>query len=207
MNFRRTALFLFLFSLLVNTARSQEAPSEAGLKGGLSFATFSSSGSSQSVFNNPGFVLGVYANYRLASSFSLQPEVLYIEKGATVSDSDIDYRLQINYIDVPILAQYHLGDNAFGPRFFAGPYVSFALSSFSNVAVVDQNRLTPDEWLGHTNDVLFGLAAGLGIDREISQRNFFLEVRYHFGISPVFTQTVPGNLKNRALFIIAGLAF
>lgn len=209
MNFPRSVYFLtlFLFCLLASPARSQQPPSEAGLKGGLSFATFSSAGSGQSASNNPGFALGGYANYRLSTSFSLQPEILYIQKGVTVNDSGIDFRLQINYIDVPVFAQYHINGNGFGPRLFAGPYASFALSSFSNVEVVDENRLTPDEWLAHTNDVLFGLAAGLGIDREISDRNYFLEVRYHFGLSPVFGETVPGDLTNRAFLLLAGLAF
>jgi opacity protein-like surface antigen len=74
----------------------------------------------------PGFQAGVYLQLPITSGFSVQPEVLFSQKGYKASGSllgtNYDYRVTTNYIDVPLLAKFTPVKN-FG--IVVGPQFSF----------------------------------------------------------------------------------
>ncbi|MEK6782771.1 MAG: porin family protein [Bacteroidota bacterium] len=78
-----------------------------------------------------GFLLGVAYNKALGKSrFSIQPELLFVQKGAIENYTDIDNNLKIetrlNYLEIPILFKYSIGK---AKRFYltAGPSLGIVI--------------------------------------------------------------------------------
>src|SRR5215207_9832975 len=72
-----------------------------GLKAGLNFAGLN-------VTNSPdydaktGFHVGALAHIHVTDHFAVQPEVVYSMEGGKIDE----YKLKLNYLNVPILFQY-----------------------------------------------------------------------------------------------------
>ncbi|WBV60915.1 porin family protein [Chryseobacterium camelliae] len=96
------------------------SPVSFGVKAGLNVASINSDDAKAKA----GLYAGVFANIPVASSFSVQPEVLYNGMGAKSEDFS-DVRLNLDYISVPVMLQYNVL-----PEFYleAGPQFSFAIS-------------------------------------------------------------------------------
>ncbi|MGH7740786.1 MAG: porin family protein [Candidatus Eiseniibacteriota bacterium] len=86
------------------------------------------------------FAFGLYADYGVSESFSIQPEVNYAPQGGKRNGSqpvyfdistyyaDYDNTADIDYVEIPVLAKYKIGS---ARQFYAtlGPYVGFLLSA------------------------------------------------------------------------------
>jgi hypothetical protein len=81
-----------------------------------------------------GITSGVGFNVRLAKdgAFSVQPELLYVQKGYRVNFSNaagsLDSRVQSNYLEVPVLARFTLGMERFNLCINAGPSFAYGLN-------------------------------------------------------------------------------
>lgn len=103
------------------TKSTSAAPFTFGVKAGLNVSTISG-GDSKS---KAGFYAGGFMNIPVASSFSVQPEVLYNGVGAK-ADGMSDVKVNLSYISVPVMFQYNAT-----PEFYleAGPQFSFLVDS------------------------------------------------------------------------------
>jgi hypothetical protein len=71
-----------------------------------------------------GYAVGGFLTFDFPGSFALQPEILYLQEGATLENSfSGDQREEyINFIELPILLKYQfLTDSAFSLNIFGGP--------------------------------------------------------------------------------------
>ncbi|MDX5347564.1 MAG: PorT family protein [Hymenobacteraceae bacterium] len=58
-------------------------------------------------FHKPGLVFGGSSAFLFTDKFSLQPEILYIQKGSkTTNKHDYYLKYRLNYISIPVIAQY-----------------------------------------------------------------------------------------------------
>ncbi|WP_350340135.1 porin family protein [Paraflavitalea speifideaquila] len=77
-----------------------------------------------------GVNVGVFAKFPLTRGFSIQPELLYSSKGAKLTYNNIlgqgEYRFNLNYVELPILAVFNLGKNF---NIHAGPYAALLTSA------------------------------------------------------------------------------
>lgn len=96
---QKTILTLALVAGLTGAAQAQRNIS-LGLKAGGTYSSFTGAQAANysGIF---GFHGGVFANIGITSLFAFQPELIYSQKGATVSTvTDFDTRL--DYLDVPL---------------------------------------------------------------------------------------------------------
>jgi hypothetical protein len=115
---------------------SSSIPVTFGIKGGMNVSSLSKDASLEDQKSKIGFNAGVFANIPLASSFSVQPEVLYSQYGAKVktqtnlrnyNNKNVEsYSTHLDYIAVPVMFQYN-----FVPNFYveAGPEFGFLVSA------------------------------------------------------------------------------
>lgn len=103
-----------------------------GLRGGLNLASIVKDDDAPEFSSNmkAGFQAGVYLQLPLSKTFSVQPEVLFSQKGYRADGStllgDYKYGVTTNYIDVPLLAKITPAKN-FG--IVVGPQFSFLTNS------------------------------------------------------------------------------
>lgn len=170
-----------------------------------------------------GFVAGAAFNLQLksGSNFSIQPEVLYTQKGFRIEGSEginsASDKFHLNYINVPLLAKYNVQKDKWG--FFAnvGPSFGYALGGrYSSYRVGDNvetsikgkiklGKDAPADYNG--NDAYIpkdevrrldiGALAGLGAAYKVGKGSISIEFRYELGLTN-FTKKDPsfGNDKS-----------
>ncbi|WP_370895966.1 porin family protein [Chryseobacterium gossypii] len=136
------------------------SPVTFGAKAGLNISFLG--GASKAGFYGGGFV-----NIPVSSKLSIQPEILYNGLGAksvivpTVAEAasnpgnNDDVKLSLNYISVPVMAQYHIS-----PGFYveAGPQISFLIDSevkYRSVSIDGKKALD-------LRSIDYGVGAGAG---------------------------------------------
>jgi len=80
--------------------------------------------------NRTGFHLGGYATFR-KKKWGLQPEVIYSTQGQNFSANGFsNLKTQLNYINVPVLVKYYVGD---GFQIFAGPQMGILAGASGDI--------------------------------------------------------------------------
>jgi len=180
-----------------------------GIKGGLSASTLQFN---EVDFSNRkeriGFHAGVFTQIPVGSAFAIQPELLYVNKGAS-SDyralgQDSRASFNLNYIDLPVLATFKLGDAV---EIQAGPYAGYLLNSgVSNTGGILGNsaiNFNADQF----NRIDYGLAGGLNV----YFGQVLLGLRYTQGLQQIANTTaskaVFNNAKNGVGLLSIGYSF
>jgi hypothetical protein len=180
----------------VSVAAQAQTGVRFGLKAGASLTNFTGKDVDGNA-NKFGFNGGVVANFGINDMFSIQPEVLYSMKGAKVDGSD--GRINLNYIDVPILAKIATGET--GLFFELGPQVGFLASA----KLKDNNSSADAKELFKSVD--FGYAAGVGF--QIAS-GAMVGLRYNGGFTNAFKAidfggtSVESKAKNSAFQLYVG---
>lgn len=159
-----------------------------------------------------GFQLGFFVKAPIAPMFSIQPELIYSQKGSQVSYDNffakgkVSYNL--HYIELPVMAVVNLSKNF---NVHAGPYISYlagvTVKNKANNGIYDFEReINRDNF--ETLD--YGIAGGFGIDA----KNVGVGLRYNYGLKEigrerqVFGQPYSfSNAKNSVLqlYLVIGL--
>lgn len=151
-----------------------------GIKGGVNFANIKDEAAGTTADNKTGFNVGGLAHIHVSRHFAVQPEIVYSTQGAEYSNGA---KLKLNYINVPVLAQYMFAD---GFRLQTGPQLGILTTShykagnsesdIDNLSNVDVAWSFGASYVGHS---------GLGID-----------ARYNLGLTDV-SKSNTTDLKNR----------
>jgi hypothetical protein len=209
---RRNSFFLHLFymkkvilsiALLTGVSATAQAQSiKYGLKAGASLTSITGSDSDAAKYKF-GFNGGVLANLGLNDMVSIQPEILYSNKGYKFKYLQEDTRVALNYIDVPVLVKVATG--ATGLFFELGPQVGFRLSA--DIKDSDYSVSFKD----NTHSIDFGYAAGLGFQAESGP---VVGLRYNGGFTNIgkngYFNGLPvtaTNSKNSAFQLYVGFMF
>jgi hypothetical protein len=193
---KKIVLSLGLLVGIASAANAQEV--RFGLKAGVNYSTFTG-GDFEDIENKIGLQAGVLANFGLSDLISIQPEVLYSQKG-TQSKDDSDDKYKLNYVDVPVLVKVNAG----GLFFEGGPQVGFLASAKATDGTNDVD--VKDIF----NTVDFGYAVGLGYQADSGP---MIGLRYNGGINKVTKSvdtpfgTFESDARNSAFQLYVGYTF
>src|SRR5690606_23253190 len=109
------ALTAGTFAFAQQTGNTSSNPVTFGVKGGMNVSSLSNGADLSDSKSKIGFNAGVFANIPLASSFSVQPEVLYNDLGSKVTreysvlgnNYKSEYSRNLGYVAVPVMFQYN----------------------------------------------------------------------------------------------------
>lgn len=157
-----------------------------------------------------GFNAGVFAKLPVARGFSIQPELIYSNKGAKLTYDlpivgDGEYRFNLHYVELPVMAVINVVKNF---NIHAGPYISY-LAAANVTRIDDDNDVSEvsDLKAENFNRIDYGLAGGLGLDFQ----NLTIGARYNYGLREIGNDGIAGeatrNSKNSVLSVYLGLAF
>lgn len=141
-----------------------------------------------------GTQFGVVANFGINEMFSIQPELLYSQKGLKAEESDYDMSLKIehkkNYLEIPVLAKLSFGSEDFQGFVTAGPYLGYWMSGkvkaeFMGRKIEDDYEFTKnyDEDDYKENRLDLGASIGIGAAYRVGPGSLNLDVRYGYGFS------------------------
>ena len=197
------------FALITVAAQSAVAPSavaQSGHIGVIGGATFSTLNGLKSVDQRTGAMGGLSLVLPLGGSVSLQPEALFVTKGAKGTVSSSSTGVSIKYAEVPVLLRFSSSKaSIIVPHVYVGPYFGLQID-----CTVQGSSGSCDDLPGvSTKSVDLGGIAGGGIDLNVGGLVLTAGARYDFGVSKVIefkTSSVREAAKNGAFALYAGLS-
>jgi hypothetical protein len=175
---RKVILIVGTILVLCVAASAQQATTGVtgkGLKLGFDISNITTEYSELNDFldSRVGFSGGAFLTYSINRQFAVQPEILYVTKGAEKGVFIFNAYWSMDYLEIPVLMKCDLSpDGQFHPNLFAGPALSILLSSKIGV-------------LGASLDVSDGMksmALGLVFGGGFDYKHITLDVRYTLGL-------------------------
>src|SRR5689334_22875438 len=124
-------------AFLPSLARAQRAGDMTfGVMAGAQFSTLSQDPEPTDVefYYKTGIVAGGFLGIQLTDAVSLEPQVLFSQKGAKVEgtggNDDLEGKIKLNYVEVPVLLKlaFPVSMARATPFVFVGPAVGFKVS-------------------------------------------------------------------------------
>jgi outer membrane protein with beta-barrel domain len=194
---------LAVVAVAVMTASSAAAQEMTyGVKGGVNFANLRFDDAEDTSFDDRiGLAAGGYVTIPLAGRLSVQPEVLFSQKGAKFDELGARGRLELDYLDVPVLMRYSFGRWR-GFHVFGGPSIGLKLKARAVAEFAGEEDETD---IGDDVETIdFGVAAGAGI--EIGR--FTIDGRYVLGLSNVnAVEAEQAKIRTRVYAGMVGFRF
>lgn len=204
----RTAIIIGIAVLMLAVAASAQSQVKCGIKAGANMAKFGGNGwdtlaaeDSISVDKKflMGFAAGVFVELPLGTSgVSLQPELLYVTKGAKgdVTDSTGTYTMEIKngYVEVPVLVKYNFTTAGKAkPFMFVGPVAGFKTSSKVTVKNPPAERADlGDKNIDNAKSMDFGLTIGAGLGLGVGAKSMLtFDLRFTTGLTKAFDDVSP----------------
>lgn len=191
-----------------------------GPMAGIGFSTFS--GDDADAFGDEGldfdkgsrtgFAVGGFAEFEFGSNFAVEPQLMYVQKGARYNGSvdvgtgtpvDASAGINLDYIQLPVLfkAELRKPDSKVTPSVFVGPAIGFNLGCTITAEGdgEDFSEDCPDDTFKST-DFSLVLGAGLEFGR------FSLQGRYDMGLGSV-ADADGVDVKNSGWLFTLGYGF
>lgn len=203
-------MVLIAFTAPPATGQMDGVDIEPGVRAGVSFMTLGGDDAPDDLNRRIGFSAGAFVQLDFAGPFALQPELLYVQKGAEQEGTTITRTFKLDYIEIPVLVKFQLPlGGPFSPNLFAGPSIDFSASAeFEDEAGGQSATNDISDGVSSTE---FGLVFGVGGDFGIGAETITVDARYGLGLTSVddgaFTTDGDASLNNQGFVITAGFAF
>jgi hypothetical protein len=184
---------------LSRPAFAQE-PVTFGIKAGIVNSTLNvNDGDGFEVDSLWGAAAGAFAVKNMTELLGLQVEALFVQKGAHDDTLDLDTKLRLTYLDVPVTVRIGRTTTDAGHfHVFTGPQVGFKINAEG------QNDMFGDLDLDdEVKSVDFGWTLGVGYERG----PFSVDARYTMGLTDIDASESDGPAKNRAAMLLLGYRF
>ncbi len=144
---------------------------------------------------------------RLGNKLHLQPELLYMTKGASIKynlTNGIEQNIKLNTIDIPLMLGVKLINLwLLNVRIYGGPVASFVINK-DITHTSDLIDVLPQK--ENIKDLLWSMNIGAGVDLKM----FTLDIRYEFGMSDIIQDKKFPNfditdVRNNAFLLSLGI--
>jgi len=188
-----------LVALMVASAASGFAQGTVwGVKGGVNIASATQEGQDP-LKNAAGGIFGVFLRTGVGvagKALDIQPEILLSRQGG--SGNGEDFRVYLNYLQIPVLLHFDWKDAGARPFVVVGPALGIRVTA----------RAKGQDLSDDIKGIDWGIAAGGGF---FVSKRFSLEGRYMQGLMDIATEAGhagdigPGTVKNRLISIMLGI--
>ena len=144
-----------------------------------------------------GLVVGAELEYQATDVFAISGGLLYSQQGAKMNDMDIDGTMKLDYINVPILANFYV---AKGFAFKAGIQPGF---NVNDKAKASGSGASVEMGLGDLSKG-FVLAVPIGLSYEFS--NIQLDARFNWGVTHAISDSYD-SCNSNTFMITLGYKF
>lgn len=188
---KKLFLFAVLFIFTLTTTHAQDI--SFGIKAGVNFSSVTGDNVDE-LDGRTSLHAGGVVNIGISELFAVQPEVLFSAQGATTSEEGIDATVKLDYINIPIMADFTVAE---GFSLQGGPQIGF-------------NMTSEVEWEDETEELedIESLDLGLGIGAQYRlPMGVFFQARYVIGMSDISSDDSDDKNQNSVLSISAGWFF
>ena len=185
-----------------------------GVKGGLTAANFTGN-DVQGTRWQAGFATGVFLTYHFVENLSLQPELIYIQKGAnhvlTGPDQNQTARVLLDYVEIPVSVRMTLPLLARRASLYlmAGPSIAFRASCevrTENSAASNTEECNDAALHLRIRSIDGNMTGGAGFGLHLTDATFFMETRYHIGLATIDRSSPPDDIYHQVFAFMAGVS-
>jgi len=202
----RSGLFVVLLALVATPAFAQGLTA-AGVKVGVNFARLNSDDELvDQLDTRTGLIAGGFVELGINDMFSIQPEVLYSQKGGKGGVTEVglayDATLKLDYVEIPILAKFNFGTTGgVRPFVFTGPVPAF------NIRARFKQELAGTELEEDIDEDVKGGDFGWVFGGGVRVRGFSVDARYTFGFVAINEDETEEDVKNQVFSILVGFGW
>jgi hypothetical protein len=207
-----SVVLLGTLTLLAETPRPLAAQVSLGINGGFVSSTFYGD-DADSAESESGFNVGASLAVPLGSGrLALSPGLYWVQKGAGITDAGVSGVISTAYLEIPVLLSVGLTppESTTAFRVFAGPQVSFETGcdvSASEGSITVEASCDDADFTERTKTdlgLILGAMVGFPLGETVELQ---LSGGVDFGLRTLDAEADPVDLKNRAFFVNAGVAF
>lgn len=206
----RTTMSVLVLSVAASSAAlAQKTKAHFGVLAGAAFAKVSGKDATGDIKIRTGIAGGGFVTIGVSRNVGIEPEVLYVQKGAKQTESGVESKFKVSYVEVPVLLKLRFPGKSGGtvvPHVYAGPYLGFKagcrISATSGSTSLSGNCAdSPFDVKIKSTD--FGATFGGGVD----VGRAIIDVRYDLGLSKVGNETTDNDIKIRVIYLLVGWTF
>ena len=200
----KKTVFCSLLALMGYTA--SQAQVSFGIEGGANYSNYNVKATdytgatvSQSTTAATSFRAGVDLDFGLSDNFSIQPGVLYVVNGYSVSQMGLTGTVTVNTLTIPLNFIYKTGQPGGGRLFFgAGPYLGYNLSGTKNASAFGiSNSASMNFGTDQSKDDMkaidYGVGANVGYQFAFG---LFIRLNYQMGLANLTVASGGGTITN-----------
>ena len=194
------AVMVGSFAFAQQTPAKSSSPIKFGVKAGMNVASISKTEGLDDQKSKIGFYAGGFANIPIASSFSVQPELIYSGLGSKVDDTTettiagvttktkTSASTNLNYLAVPVMFQYNFVPNFYveaGPEFgflLGGKYKGDSTTTVTDGTTTSTSTSNVSEEINKDHYNTFNVGIGLGAGYYFTD-NIGVTARYVAGVT------------------------
>ena len=200
----RTFAFCCVWSVVVPAQSAAQV--HVGVQGGIAFSNLSNLTSTidfhgdVDVKARRAAIVGPFVSVDINDIVAVQIEALFVARGATATDGFNELRIELGYLDIPMLARFTPAGRL--PFYgLVGPSVNFNVRARAVDVVPAGEELDIDDDIKAAElAVVFGAGVTMG--------RGFVEGRYMAGLSNISARrNAAARLRNRGLAILVGARF
>jgi hypothetical protein len=200
----KVALAILFFIPILSYSQESDGGISLGVKGGASFNSLAGKGAG-TVVQRTGYIGGLFLNVSFLKIFSVQPEVLIHQGGATNTvNNNVDV-IKLNYVEVPVLFKIRLPlAGVLFPNIFAGPDFSYKVgSTYTSTNQQSGQTVTIDK--GNITKTGTGAVVGAGLDIQLDHLFLSVDGRYGASFTNLGNSTYDLNVHNKYFTLMAGV--
>lgn len=203
MRLRRVLICLPALMLLIVPSTVAAQGISYGVKGGINFASLSFDPSEDiNTGTRIGIAAGGFVALPLGSRLTIQPEGLFSQKGEKADLDGVVAKLELDYIEVPVLLKYAITQGASRSfHVFGGPSMAFKVRSRATASFGGTTVETGEE---NIKDTDFGVVFGAGMDFG----KWSVDGRYTMGLADINNdESDDTKIRTRTISVLAGIRF
>jgi hypothetical protein len=173
----------------------------------MTISGMNGAGAETGLTSQVGFSGGGFLILNLAGAFSIQPEILFTQKGAEFESGANYYEYHYSYVEVPILLKLTLANKnaAIRPSIYAGPFASFKAGAKLETYLDPDQEESKKENLPSVRSIDAGFVVGAGADLRLGPGKILLDLRY--GLSLLNAVTTSAGVKHSVIYAFLGFSF
>ncbi len=164
--------------------------------------------------NRSGTMFGVSLAMPVGSGLVLQPELLFINKGAELNlSSGVAQDIRLDYFEIPLLLRRNFGTGTITPHAYVGPSVGYQLGcnlSLSGNTIPKTSSDCKRDAFFEPSSVDWGAIVGAGVNLSLGGLGVTGGARYGFGLADIAkdnSAALKQRVRNGTLTVYAGLVF
>ncbi|MBQ9237645.1 MAG: PorT family protein [Prevotella sp.] len=184
-----------------------DLPVTFGIRGGLNVSSMSLK-YDDDLKSRAGFNVGVAVDFPIMESFYVQSGLYYTVKGYKVEEGNDKEKVNIGYLEIPILASYRYNFNdANQLQFNFGPYLAYGLHGKDKWEEYYNGRTyeSDKKWYDYDDTKRFDMGLQLGLGVTLA-KHYYVGIAYEFGLLEQVKDS-DGYYKNRNFMVNVGYQF